>query len=283
MHNQGKRIVVNETEALHTAARRYCFVRCDAIYDDPAFSTGQRLWGSHRVRLLQSICTDVESVLSETFASPPAMRDYLLLAGQTATIPAAMLSFPYRSPKPDQAIDDERECYTSFIENLTPTELVHVEPLPFHYRLDGEASKRTWDMLTRRWGAESGHYWYPLIPVTVASSEIVALQEDWFRVAVSDDAIRDVLSRRGITHVWELHESGTVSEIDLAWLEPEYAGYLGERYWTAGDMDWLLYASHESSITIAGAWLIAAIKETWPDWHTQIYTGWEYERPPTDA
>jgi hypothetical protein len=48
-------------------------------------------------------------------------------------------------------------------------------------------------------------------------------------------------------------------------------------------MHWLIYASHERSITLAGTWLIAAVQEIWPRWDEHLYTGWEYERPPPGA
>ncbi len=53
-----------------------------------------------------------------------------------------------------------------------------------------------------------------------------------------------------------------------------------EAYWTSGRMDWLIYISHESSVTVAGDWLIGAVKEAWPDWERHLYTDWDYERPP---
>jgi hypothetical protein len=57
----------------------------------------------------------------------------------------------------------------------------------------------------------------------------------------------------------------------------------GEKYWTADARDWLIDASHERSITLAGAWLIAAVKELRPHWEEHVYTVWEYEQPPTGA
>jgi hypothetical protein len=45
-------------------------------------------------------------------------------------------------------------------------------------------------------------------------------------------------------------------------------------------MDWLIYASHESSITVAGDWLLEAVKAEWPEWEQHLYTGWDYKRPP---
>lgn len=68
-------------------------------------------------------------------------------------------------------------------------------------------------------------------------------------------------------------------EVDLELLELGPAGPPVEAYWTSGTLDWLLYISHEDSVTIAGDWLVAAVKEVWPEWDQHRYTGWDYERP----
>ena len=114
-----------------------------------------------------------------------------------------------------------------------------------------------------------------------ASHDVLALQAEWFRAKVPDDVVCNILARRGIGRVWELHEEGWVCQIDLSLLIPAYK--TAEKYWTTGEMDWLIYASHESSITVAGAWLIEAIKEIWPSWQDHLYAGWENVRPSISA
>ncbi len=50
-------------------------------------------------------------------------------------------------------------------------------------------------------------------------------------------------------------------------------------------MDWLMYASHEGSLTIAGDWLIEEVRAAWPEWEQHLYAPydagkrWE-EHPP---
>ena len=50
-------------------------------------------------------------------------------------------------------------------------------------------------------------------------------------------------------------------------------GLGGEQYSTSELTDWVVYASHESSITIAGDWLIRILKENWPEWLQRTYQG----------
>ena len=79
--------------------------------------------------------------------------------------------------------------------------------------------------------------------------------------------MREALAERGISRVLQLHELSTApldSEIDVAVLEPSAGD--GEQYSTSASADWLVYASHENSITIAGDWLVEVFKQRWPDW-----------------
>ena len=63
--------------------------------------------------------------------------------------------------------------------------------------------------------------------------------------------------------MWELREYGAEYECDVALFEPIYNG--AEGYWSSPSLDWIVYASHESSITIGG-WLAEDVKERWHTW-----------------
>ena len=77
---------------------------------------------------------------------------------------------------------------------------------------------------------------------------------------------------------WELREGHELGyEMDTELLDLCYDGTEG--YWTSESMDWLIYASHESSLTVAGEWLVAAIKARWPRWKEHLYTTYDFERP----
>jgi hypothetical protein len=71
--------------------------------------------------------------------------------------------------------------------------------------------------------------------------------------------------------LWELREldTDTNKEIELEQLEPLYTG--AEGYWTDGTFEWLVYASHEGSVTVAGERLLPALQRRWPDWSKHGY------------
>jgi hypothetical protein len=86
--------------------------------------------------------------------------------------------------------------------------------------------------------------------------------------------LREVLREQGISRVFQLceFESDPEYEIELSILEPQYANG-GEQYSTADTADWIVYASHESSITVGGDWLIDLLKKCWLDWNQRAYGG----------
>ena len=110
-------------------------------------------------------------------------------------------------------------------------------------------------------------YWYPLTGQTPSST--VALKADAFHRDMPDTDLREILLWHSIDSLFELREWGPEYEMDVAFLSPSYNG--SEGYWTAGNMDWLIYASHHNSVTIAGEWLLREIQRCWPTWNNSVW------------
>lgn len=68
---------------------------------------------------------------------------------------------------------------------------------------------------------------------------------------------------RKIGRVYELREYGDQNYLlSVECWEPFYNG--AEGFWVSDTMDWILYASHESSVT-TGGWLTDAVFSAWND------------------
>ncbi len=141
--------------------------------------------------------------------------------------------------------------------------------------LNENERKQVWKRLQERWGVESS-YWYPLRD-TQMPSDVIAFEAEWFFSQISLEMLQGLLQTHEITRIWELREGGAVYEMDYQLLDPVYDGEEG--YWTSQDMDWLLYVSHESSLTVAGGWFVSAIQALWPQLHQHLWHGYDYERP----
>lgn len=268
-------------DALHTAARHYCrdrqalwiarYVQRSSAVDHPE---AQDIYPRYQV--LAAILVDVESVTPDRFDTMADLRRFLVMAGQTAT---DAVTRPPHSVIAERAMQAERDLFCAYVQNLTVQDLGIVEPLPYQRSLSQAEHAALWTRLHERWGVREGQYWYPLLSeADVLPPHVLAFQQAWFDRAVPPTALQQILRHQGIRRVWELREFGPEYEMDLAELEPHYNG--AEGYWTSGEMEWLVYASHESSITVAGAWLVAAVQTAWPEWAQHLYTGWDDEPPP---
>jgi hypothetical protein len=99
---------------------------------------------------------------------------------------------------------------------------------------------------------------------------ILAFHTDYFDR--KEEILRSLLRERGINRIWELREFGDDEyELDLALFLPQYN--FAEGYWTSLHSDWLVYASHEASITLAGDWLVAGFRRIAPDCDCYQYGG----------
>jgi hypothetical protein len=113
------------------------------------------------------------------------------------------------------------------------------------------------------------HYWYPLRQQDPPRNDIVAFYSPFFEEFVGDGGIKRILLQRNIESVIELREGGSCERLPTADVEIYYSGLEG--YWTSQAYDWLIYASHEYSITVAGEWLLEELKAIWPTWSKCIY------------
>jgi len=272
-------VVIDQRVALHTAARRYCadqyahWMRC---YGERDFDiTSPRAEAIYpRYNVLAAILVDVGSVLPQEFATLDDLRAFLIAAGQTAEDAATRYA---PDPLAERAMAEQRAAFGGFIERITLEGLRDVDPLPYRRSLSGAESATLWSRLRHRWGLDEGQYWYPLTG-QAAAPHTLAFHADQCNQAISSPVLRHILERHGVARVWELSAARPVYEIPPEQVEPEDADY--ETYWTAGELGWLIYLSHESTITIAGRWLVAAVQAAWPAWTHHLHTAWDVPPSP---
>jgi hypothetical protein len=141
------------------------------------------------------------------------------------------------------------------LRGLDDDRLRRVEPLPFRHVL-GPARA---DELRARLGARFG-VWYGGCPDRASIPEHLTFAADGLP-AEAADALRALLGRRA-RRVFELGEVRPALEIDLA-----LAALAGsEAFWFDGRMEWMVYASHEATLTVAGPALVADVRAELPHW-----------------
>lgn len=258
---------MTEELALHTAARRYCEGRAASYrtrYDEV---TPHRVSGKYsdaekdvfpRYVLLEAVLADVEGFRPEAITSGREARELLILAGR---IGGNAYTVPPEGSIEGQAMQQERDLFCAYVEGLGAEALALVVPMASRRTLTSRESKEVWERMRRCWGVVGG-YWYPLDGD--APPDAVAFDADAFAENMPAAVFQSILNGHGVERAFELREYGPEYELDVSLLIPSYSG--AEGYWTAGDSDWLVYASHEASITVAGDWLVRAVQQQWPTW-----------------
>jgi len=271
---------MDQTLAMHTAARRFCsdqfahwadeYTRLDHAgktradgapgeYSEQAY----RLFP--RYRLDDAIQTEIERSTGQGFQSVGEVRRSLLNAGRLAL--SELIQQFQRSPVAVAALNDELKSFENYIENLESDELGRVGALPYRRVLQDSEGKHLWEKLDTTWST-AGHYWYPLSECD-PSINVIAFHSELWQARGGTSILLDALREHGVERCFTLGEGSTHYEVDLSLVDPIYGGL---EVFVTSDFKWLLYVSHESSITVAG-WLADFFRAYWPDWERITYGG----------
>lgn len=279
---------MDNTTALHTAARRYCQQRFSdwcQIYKElqerektqveDMFKPGWRYSEEARrtfprYRLDAAIQVEVERLTPDCETNLEQLRTRL---GRACGVAQMRLQEELTNSHEREAIHEEAEDFRAYISVLNADDLRSIEPLPYRRVINDAESKRLWGQLKHVWAIGSGH-WYPLKEGPVPPN-VIAFHQDYFERIDGAELLREALRARGIENVFQLHEFAPPEpeyEIEVSMFVPVY-GSGGEQYSTSELGDWMVYASHESSVTISGDWLTRIIEEKFPDCRQYTYRG----------
>jgi hypothetical protein len=256
-------------EKLHTAARRYCIERYDYWQErysylpndgrcsDEYHYSDEALDIFPRYLLLKAILIQIEGFLPQDFSTLTEAKTMITLGGLTAE--DSYTKNASRGAVEKRVMEEERETFSNFVRLVSQEELSKIEPLFFRRVISTTESKQLWARLVEIWGVDKPHgVMYPIVPNNPKNA--LFLEEDFFKKEVGTEILRAILTEHGTKRVWELREfiSDPEYELDVSVLEPYYNG--AEGYWFTSEMDWIIYASHEGTITFNG-WIIGATRK----------------------
>jgi hypothetical protein len=140
--------------------------------------------------------------------------------------------------------------------------------LPYRRVLGASEHKQLHLAFAARWGD-----WYGGCANSDAERNAVTLHDIVMEQPGAYDRLRRLLADHGVSRLLELREWGDGYQLDLSAASFRYNG--AEGFWTPADMTWMVYASHESSITVGGDWLIAGMRRALRQFDDYIYRGWD--------
>jgi hypothetical protein len=260
---------MNPTQQLYNAARKYCIDRhahwC-AEYRKLNDREGGRVGFPYsdeaydkfpRYNALSAILTEIERIDYDNLPSYPVLSELLILAGHIAD---SAFTKDLLSDIGATAIANEREKFTDAIREFSPASIADNPPLPYRRVLSASEVSSLWGRVQSRWGADRSHF-YPLADRTDPS--LYAFDSEAFDREFPPSRLQAILRGWKIARIYELRECGDNNYLlsGGAW-EPYYDG--AEGYWFSDSPDWIMYASHESSITTGGT-LTQAVLSEWKD------------------
>lgn len=251
------------TEALITAARRYCidhhaywanrYRNERSGQDFPVYTYSDSDYDLFpRYSILAAILGEIEMLVGKAVVS----REMLVQVGFSAELP---LTEGEDHPIEIAAIQQEREKFIHFIQTLTPEALEQITPLPHRRRLDAAEKEGVDQQLLERWYYD-GNYWDPIDPR--CPSEVIYLAKG----AVTKEDYQSIIrfiDGNAVPYLLEVTEEGVITEITSGDVDPDcYETAYCDAHYT-----WIIYGSHEGTITFAGEPLLTFIR--------QLFTGRE--------
>ena len=271
-----------QVEKLHTLARRYCEKRIRFWYDEyrRVPNDGRAPDGYHysvdalnifpRYLILEAILADIEALSpADDLKNLDDARELLCASGRTAD---RLLTRNTTNDISVAAISSEREAFCAYVTSSHDLD-AEIEPLPFRRTLSAGEAHKMEAALAARWDPEK--YDYPLERAGFPEppSDAIAIREDAFDDEATQMRLRQALNSIGVTRVFEIGpEHEWKREYDLEALEPIYSG--DESYWCDESLQWQIFVSHESVVSIAGDVLIDALRTEWPEIETARFAGW---------
>lgn len=269
------------TSILHDAARRYCVERIGTWHQKYAAlgasgldrvehrggsgdytAEARDMFPRHNV--LGAVLHDMERWVPDASVSVDDARK--LLADIAAT---AQSAFTHSSnPIEVRAMEDERRLFKEFIGSCDIGLCATLPRMPFRRVLTDDEHAKLRAAFDGRWGM-----WYGGEVDRPVTPPHVTLHTAAMDAPGAYDTLRSALAELGVSRVLELRESGHGHEIDLASADFVYDG--DESWWTSSGLTWMVYASHESSITFGGDKLIDAMRARLSGFERYLYRGWD--------
>ncbi|WP_439655879.1 hypothetical protein ACSHWB_25945 [Lentzea sp. HUAS TT2] len=256
-----------ESAALHTMARRYLMSRngkLHAEYEALPHAARRRFGGYSeeekrifpRYNVVAAILREVERLDPDDL--PPPAR--LATALAAATSAHSVFTTDLDSIEAE-ATAEERDLFRTSVKSWLAAKDLLVEPLPYRRVFSDEEVEQWRSRLADRWGTRRT-MWHPLITQDVPR-DVLVVDSAAMWDGNGFELVREALQDMGLRRVVEIREHGDPGcLLDLDEFAPVYTG--AEGIWTDDTLDWIAYASHESSVAFGGT-LAERLRTSWPD------------------
>lgn len=221
-----------------------------------------------RYNVLQAMLDAVERFTASDLGALDEARRRIVQAGMEAQSP-----FTERPGGRIQkaAMDEERTLFSAFLDGIDRSTLREPPQVPYRLTLSQDEVQTLLGEAQRRWGLTRAA-WFPIAGDRPAGVEVFDTTKS--AEGALEEVLRRALVEQQIERLIEIREWGASHELDLTCAQLYYNG--AEALFMDSSLTWLVYASHESTVTIGGTALLQAIASEWPEWRDSLWTGWSW-------
>ena len=250
-------------QILHTWARRYASERFEHWVSEYSRiyrpnRRGDYSKAEHQIFPRYNVASDIRRDIElHDFERLPEFEGLLASLQSAAEVVGPSTTGGDQDPVAARAETEERQNWAVQVSKIAHDLPDWIEPLPYRKTLGAIETAAIAHRLNQKWGVREGEYFYPLSNKT--HSSLIAIS------GADDSGYGEVRKRidrffeaQQIDRVYAFYEFGRpyhhiadVSALDI------WYGDGGEGYWFDEDMNWLVYCSHESTMTLGGT--IAAV------------------------
>jgi hypothetical protein len=249
---------VTQTEQILTLARRFCIDNILSWTDYyKKTRTGNDIpydYSKHdynvfpRYQTSEAILRGIESLVGKTFDSIDQCKNEIKELGRTSQ---SHFTTGKLNGLQGKAIEDARQKFIDFIDDITVEQLDIVEPLPYRRTLIEREANAVRQELNRHWDFDGG-YWEPLTscslkPFVFYDKENLT-EEDFKK-------IKEIVLSCSDSRIYEISETRYDYEIDIS----EFEADCYEIIYTDKRFEWIIYGSHEGTIAFGGEWLLTEL------------------------
>lgn len=255
---------MTETEAIVTAAKHYCIdnfrywsdryqnERTGNDFPYTYFDNDYNLFP--RYNALSAIRQGIEYFTGDEFQDIESCKQTLIKTGKESQSPFTEKT---QNKIEQKAIQEERDKFLQFIDSIDTSILQSVEPLPYRRRLKDDEREKIRQVLIDKWKVDG--YWVPLIE---ASPELTTIFLDKDNLTETDEKqIADFIKEKAEGRLYEITEEQLDYEID----QNEFDIDCYETFYCDKTFKWLIYGSHEGTITFGGQELLDFIQQLFAD------------------
>lgn len=251
---------MTEPEALVIAARRYCIENHDFwVKEYMEKRTGSDFPYSYsendynlfpRYNALNAILQGIELYDGSEFENIDNCKETLKSIGQSSQSP---FTTGRQNKIENKAIQEERYKFTHFINNIKTIDLNNIEALPYRRRLKESERNELRQKLQIFWDF-NGSYWVPLVDIRPDITTIFFLKENLEREDIH--AIKNLVEQNSTGRFFEITED----QLDYETEASELTLDCYETIYCDRNLEWVVYGSHEGTVSFGGKWLVAFIE-----------------------